>query len=75
MLHASLVALSITLIVIMELFLNRSVQTSISQYLRYAYSIGPEDCEMEVLNGKRFLRLLNAKSGFIYFEKTFEMLQ
>jgi hypothetical protein len=27
------------------------LKTSISQYLQYAYSVGPESCEMEVFNG------------------------
>ena len=57
------VALSIALIVVMELFLNRSVKNlnlfSLESPIKLAFHRG---CEMKVFNGSSFLLFLNAKS-------------
>jgi hypothetical protein len=57
-------ALSIILIVVMEMFLNRSVKNLNLAALSVMQNLSViQGCEIEVFNGSSFLRILNAKSG------------
>jgi hypothetical protein len=62
-LHASLVTLSIALIVVMEFFQIGPIKIFISQPLWNVYFIGLGGCEMKIFIGSSFYSSSNAKSG------------